>query len=233
MVDPAARQALGERVQLHVPVTALRRSNDGVEVETGAGERLRARTAIVALPVTAWRALAVEPPLEPARLEALAAVRMGHVVKAHVAFDGPWWRAREDGPLPAATDTACGHVYEARVTADGAALACFVGAAAARALYRLDPEARPGAVLGALEDLLGTFPERPRGVQLDAWNESPWTAGSYLVYRTGELTRFRDALARPDGAIVAAGAEASSMPSYIGGAAEAGARAATAALARS
>ena len=213
-------------------MTALRRSEDGVEVETRAGERRRARTAIVALPVTAWRALAVEPLLDPARLAALATVRMGHVVKAHVAFDGPWWRDRLDGPLPAATDTACGHVYEARVTPRGATLACFVGAAAARALYRLEPAARPGVVLRALEHLLGPFPERPRAVQLDAWNESPWTAGSYLVYRTGELTRFRDALARPDGAVIPAGAEASSMPSYIGGAAEAGVRAAAAALAR-
>ena len=85
-------------------------------------------------------------------------------------------------------------------------------------------------MLRALEDLLGPFPERPRAVRLDAWNEAPWTAGSYLVYRTGELTRFRDALARPAGRIVPAGAEASSMPSYIGGAAEAGARAAAAAL---
>ena len=212
-------------------MTALRATGDGVEVETRAGVQLHARTAIVALPVTAWRALAVQPLLDPARLEALATVRMGHVVKAHVTFDGPWWRELADAPLPAATDTACGHVYEARVTAEGATLACFAGAAAAHGLYRLAPAARPGAVLRALEDLLGPFPERPRAVRLDAWNEAPWTGGSYLVYRTGELTRFRDALARPAGRIVPAGAEASSMPSYIGGAAEAGARAAAAALA--
>ena len=86
-------------------------------------------------------------------------------------------------------------------------------------------------MLRALAEPLGPFPEPPRAVRLDAWNEAPWTAGSYLVYRTGELTRFRDALARPDGRLVPAGAEASSMPSYIGGAAEAGARAAAVALA--
>jgi monoamine oxidase len=68
-------------------------------------------------------------------------------------------------------------------------------------------------------------------VRIDAWNESRFTAGSYLVYRLGELTRHRDALARAEGRIVPAGAEASTMPSYIGGAAEGGAQAAAAALA--
>ena len=64
-LDAAARRALGDRVQLHAPVTALRATGDGVEVETRAGVQLHARTAIVALPVTAWRALAVAAAARP------------------------------------------------------------------------------------------------------------------------------------------------------------------------
>jgi monoamine oxidase len=68
-------------------------------------------------------------------------------------------------------------------------------------------------------------------MRIDCWNEQPETAGSYLVLRLGELTTHRDALAQPTGRVLYAGAEASSSPSFIAGAAEAGARAAVAARA--
>jgi monoamine oxidase len=64
-------------------------------------------------------------------------------------------------------------------------------------------------------------------MRIDCWNEQPETAGSYLVLRTGELTTHRDVLRRATGRVVYAGAEASSSPSFIAGAAEAGARAAS------
>jgi monoamine oxidase len=231
-LDAAARARLGDSVRLRAPVARVEHDAAGVTVETVAGERLRARVAILALPPTMWRALAIDPPPGGARREALAAVRMGHVVKAHVSYAEPWWRDLSEGVrLPAVTDLACGQVYEARVTPSGAALTCFVGAEPARRLYALHRAARPGAMLAALGEALGTRLPPPRAIRLDAWNEARWTAGSYLVYRTGELTRHRDALAAPEGRVLAAGAEASSMPSYIGGAAEGGVRAAEAALA--
>jgi monoamine oxidase len=198
-----------------------------VHVELRDGRRISGRVAIVAVPLGPARALAITPVASLARQAALAELRTGHVVKAHVAFATPWWRELRPSLVPAITDTACGWVYEGPVGHPGAVLSCFTGAAPAQRLLRHSPAEREVAVLSALERALGgTFPEPPIGLLLDCWNERPETAGSYLVLRPGELTRHRDALRQRDGRVVYAGAEASSSPSFIAGAAEAGARAA-------
>ena len=148
-------------------------------------------------------------------------------MKAHVAFATPWWRERSTPFLPAITDSACGSVYEGPVGHPGAVLTCFAGAAPAMALLRLPAAERVASILAALTVAVGgELPEPALAMRIDCWNEQPETAGSYLVLRPGELTTHRDALARPSGRVVFAGAEASSSPSFIAGAAEAGARAA-------
>jgi monoamine oxidase len=219
----AAAERLHGRLFLGSPVIGLLRERDRVELELRDGRRLAARVAIVAVPLGPARALAISPVPQPERLAALAELRTGHVVKAHIAFATPWWREAEQPFVPAITDSACGSVYEGPSGHPGATLSCFIGAAPARVLLRLRGAARSAAVLKALAFLAGgDFPEPPIGVRLDAWNEQPETAGSYLVYRVGELTRHRDALWRAEGRVVYAGAEASSSPSFIAGAAEAG-----------
>jgi monoamine oxidase len=223
----AAGERLEHRVLLDAPVLGLEHGRDGATLELRDGRRLAARVAIVALPLGPSRALAISPLPQQERLAALAALRTGHVVKAHVAFATPWWRESESAFLPAITDSACGAVYEGPIGHPGAALTCFVGASPAMRLLRLPAPERVAAVLEALEVAAGgAFPEPALGMRIDCWNEQPETAGSYLVLRTGELTTHRDALRTPTGRVVHAGAEASSSPSFIAGAAEAGARAA-------
>jgi monoamine oxidase len=228
----AASSLLEERIVLGAPVVRIEHDARGAQVELRDGRRVAGRVAIVAVPLSPARALAITPVANAERLAALADLRTGHVVKAHVAFATPWWRESRPALVPAITDTACGWVYEGPVGHPGAVLSCFVGAAPARLLLRHTPVEREVAVLQALEHAAGgAFPEPPIGVRLDCWNEQPETAGSYLVLRPGELTRHRDALRRSDGRVVYAGAEASTSPSFMAGAAEAGARAAEAAQA--
>jgi monoamine oxidase len=223
----AAARRLDERVLLDAPVTRLVQERAGVDVELRDGRRIAARLAIVAIPLGPARALAISPVPHVDRLSALAELRTGHVVKAHVAFATPWWRESPQPIVPAITDTACGSVYEGPSGHPGATLACFIGASAAQQLLRLESGERVAAILAALAAVAGgELPEPAIGMRLDCWNEQPETAGSYLVLRAGELTRHRDALGRPDGRVIYAGAEASSSPSFIAGAAEAGVRAA-------
>jgi monoamine oxidase len=232
VVAIAAADRLEHRLTLDAPVLGLEHGRDGVEIELRDGRRCAARLAIVAVPLGPARALAVSPPPSADRLAALAALRTGHVVKAHVAFATPWWRESTRPFLPAITDSACGSVYEGPVGHPGAALTCFVGAGPAMRLLQAPAAERVVMVLGALEAAAGgTFPEPSLGMRIDCWNEQPETAGSYLVLRPGELTVHRDALRqRSGGRVLYAGAEASSSPSFIAGAAEAGSRAAAAAL---
>jgi monoamine oxidase len=223
----AVAERLEHRVELETPAIGLEHDPHGVVIELRDGRRLAARTAIVAIPLVPARALAITPLPAPARLAALAALRTGHVVKAHVAFATPWWQASERSLLPAITDSDCGTVYEGPASHPGAALTCFIGAGPAMRLLRLRHDARAEAILDALALVAGgPLPEPPLEIRIDAWNEQPETSGSYLVLRPGELTTHRDALRQPVGRVVFAGGEVSGSPSFIAGAAEAGARAA-------
>lgn len=226
-VGRAAQHVLEHRVELAARVVRIEHDRAGVRVELHDGRRIGARVAIVAVPLGPARALAISPVADSARLAALAALRTGHVVKAHVAFATPWWRETADARTPTFTDSDCGAVYEGPAGHPGAVLACFIGAGPAMRLLRRPCAERELLVLQALERVLGgSFPEPPVGMRLTSWNEQQETAGSYLVFRPGELTVHRDALRRPGGRVVYAGAEASSSPSFIAGAAEAGVAAA-------
>jgi monoamine oxidase len=96
-------RALAERTRLlpGLLVTSVRTHDDGVEVRTrgafgGRGQALRARAALVTLPLGVLQAPrgtagAVEfvPPLPRAKRQAIARLAMGRVVKVVVRFRGP------------------------------------------------------------------------------------------------------------------------------------------------
>jgi monoamine oxidase len=71
----------------------------------------------------------------------------------------------------------------------------------------------------------------PRAVAGLRWSEEPWTRGTYLILGPGHLTTWGGRLVEPHGRIHFAGAEASTLPSYMEGAARAGERAAAEILA--
>ena len=149
----------------------------GVRLELRDGRLVGARVVIIAVPLGPSRALAVSPLPSADRLAALAALRAGHVVKAHVAFATPWWRASARPFLPAITDSACGSVYEGPVGHPGAALTCSVGAGPAKRLLQLPAAERVAAILEALELAAGgSFSEPSLGMRIDCWNEQPETA---------------------------------------------------------
>lgn len=223
----AATRVLEHRLVLGATVVRIEHDPARVRVELRDGRRVEARVAIVALPLAPSRALAITPLPAPARLRALAELRTGHVIKTHLAFATPWWREDGAAGIPATTDGACGRVYEGPAGHPGAVLSCFTGAAPAQELLRRPRAAREREVVRALERVAGSpLPEAPIAARVESWNEQPETGGSYLVLRAGELTRHRDALRVPDGRVVYAGAEASTSPSFIAGAAEAGTAAA-------
>jgi monoamine oxidase len=66
---------------------------------------------------------------------------------------------------------------------------------------------------------------RPPGPAVD-WSREPFSRGSYLIFGPGDLLAWGRGLAEPYGRLHFAGAEASTLPSYLEGAVRAGERAA-------
>ena len=199
--------------RLGAAVTAVEDGASGISVWLADGTREHGARAILAVPLTTQREIGFQRALPHHRRLALERARYGDVVKAGLAYDAP---PRERRP----TLTDAGLVYE---PAHGLVVV-FAGAAAAR---RLDALAPPEREL-ALAHLAGG---EPRAVRFVSWAEEPFARGSYVVFGAGDLTSWGRRLAEPHGRIHFAGAEASSLPSYMEGAVRAGERAAAEVLA--
>lgn len=201
----AGRLARDLDVRLRSEVAALEQRRGVVRVGLRDGSELRARRALLAVPLTLQRLIRFDPPLEAHRQAALAEARYGDAVKAGYAFDEP--PARELPEL-----TAAGVLY--RPDPAVPLLALFAGAGAARNASSF------------------AFPEgKPRAAAAVDWTAEPYARGSYLILGPGHLTSWGRRLAEPQGRLHFAGAEASDLPSFMEGAVRAGERAADEVLA--
>lgn len=89
----AAGIAHGLDIRFGRKVVRVRRSRQGVEIETSNGELFYARSAIITFSVNMLKSGVVhfDPPLPLSKLEALQGIGMGDVAKAIIQFDEPFW----------------------------------------------------------------------------------------------------------------------------------------------
>jgi monoamine oxidase len=220
--------ALGERVRLGAP--AARIEHDDAQVRVHAGDVVvTARRAIVAVPPPLAARITYDPILPAARAQLLQRLPMGSVIKCHVVYDEPFWRA--DG----LSGQAAGDRGPVKVVFDNSppsgrpgVLLAFLEGAHARAFSARTPEERRGAVLACLAEYFGPRATTPTDfVELD-WSTEEWTRGCYGAhFPTGVWTQFGPTLRTPVGRLHWAGTETASVwNGYMDGAAQSGARAA-------
>jgi monoamine oxidase len=191
------RDELEGRVRLEAAVVGL--DDDGAEVSVSLadGSSERAGRVVLAIPLMLQRQLHVRPGFPGHRLRALDEARYGDVVKQAALLEAPPQRA-----LPALSEQ--GHVY---ASADEPNLVVrFAGASAAREEFEF-------------AGFLGAAPFAEAAVE---WSREPWTRGSYLILGPGHLLGWATRLGEPHGRIHFAGAERSTIKSYMEGAARAG-----------
>lgn len=224
--------ALGDRVALGCPVTAIAVDGDAVTVTT-ARETLRAEHVVLAIPPAAARAIRFDPALPPAAAAAAHAARPGAVVKCVATYARPFWReaglsgeAYLSPGLVRATVDAC--------SADGAvaALAVFVVAQQAASWADAPADERRAQVCRELAILFGDEAAAPRAFGFVDWRADPWAGGCVASMppdaRTGGAA-WRGPFA---GRVHVAGTEAATRwPGFMEGAIDAGDRAARAVLA--
>lgn len=189
---------------------------ENVVVGCGNSTRLRAQRAILAVPPPALRRIEFSPPLEPEQRALAEELRFGQAVKvAAVASSVP--RVRHRAALGGAP------VSIAWRTGDKRLFGIAHGAGADTA----------GDVLVTdLADVLGVDPPGCSVYEVTDWRREQFTGGgTYAVFAPGQLVRHGPHLGRPHGPVHFAGAERSSWPNSMEGAAESGARTARAVLA--
>jgi monoamine oxidase len=188
--------ALDGRVERGRAVAGLEEEGRVVAVRLRDGTVERAARVVVAVPLTLQRELRFDPPLPEHRQRALAEARYGSVVKEAALFDG-------EARVPHPEVSADGHFYAA--AHDPRLLVRFAGAGATeRDVDLAGTGARPGAQAGV------------------DWSAEPWTQGSYLILGRGNLLEWGQRLGEPHGRVHFAGAERSTLKSYMEGAVRAG-----------
>jgi monoamine oxidase len=164
----ALAAALGERVHLSSPVTAI--LNGRV--------RTRAGAVVVAVPAPVVGTIAFDPPLPAAVLDALARLRYGHAAKLFVPL--------RERPAPSAVLSVPERywTWTARAGADVQPVVhVFAGSAAA--LERLGVAAGPERWLASVARLRPDLALAPDGAVLSTWADDPWARGAYSVHTPG------------------------------------------------
>lgn len=221
----------GVSVRLSQPVRRVRWRRGWVEVAGRA--TLRARMAVVTLPLGVWRAgprgsggVAFDPPLHGKR-EVLSAWAPGDVKRINLVFDDIW----RDRLFPAALrrnhGAGFGFVHAGSAAAfpvwwsrgGDPVLTGWAGGPRAAALAGLGPEAVGRAAVASLGLALGVEPRKlearlARKLSHD-WNEDPFARGGYAYLQAG----WEDApsrLRRPVAGTLFFAGEATAEPAELG-----------------
>ncbi|WP_159850423.1 flavin monoamine oxidase family protein [Nocardia sp. CY41] len=220
---------LGDSIHLSQPVRCIHQDDEGVMVRA-TGMTVRARRAIVAVPLAIASQISYRPMLPADRSFLHQRMPSGSIIKTSVVYDEPFWR--DDGlsgqsvaPGSPATVTidACGD------TGHPGVLCVVIEGPIARQVGRLDDTERRRAVLDALVERFGRKAGTPVDFVEQNWSAERYSGGGMLSHApTGVLTEFGRALREPCGRIHWAGTESSAvMCGWIDGAVRSGERAAS------
>lgn len=226
------RMAEGIDVRLSSPVTRVRWSDDGVQVEAASGT-IEGRRAVIALPVSLLQreTIAFDPPLPAEKTQAIGAIGAGANGKIVFRFDSAPWP--DDLTLLLTGDDTQLWWRPGRLRDDEApVITAFFGGSSVGRFRALGDDAT-AAALAVLEKALG----KKLGSSLVSarfvdWEADPWAGMSYSYLPVGGAG-MRARLAEPLGDTLFFAGEASSpvRPSCVHGALETGRRAASEILA--
>ena len=224
---------LGDVLHLSRPVHLIAQDDDGVTVHAD-GATVRARRAIVAVPLAVASQIHYEPMLPVDRMFLHQRMPSGAVFKISVVYDTAFWRADGLCGVSTAPDSPATLTIDACTDTGNPGVMCVITEGpAARRLCGLDSTERRAVVIGELVDRFGAKAASPVSYHEQNWTVERYSGGGMIGHAPpGVLTEFGHALREPCGRIHWAGTESSAiMCGWIDGAVRSGERAATEALA--
>lgn len=220
---------LGDAVHLSQPVRHIAQDDEGVTVRSD-DLAVRARRAIVAIPMAIANTISYEPMLPVDRAFLHQRMPGGAIMKISVFYDEPFWRVDgmsgqsvEPGSLTTLTIDACTD------TGDPGIMCVITEGPAARRLGRLSEADRKATVIRQLVKRFGNKAASAVEFHEQIWTTERYSGGGMISHTSpGVLTEYGHALRRPCGRIHWAGTESSAvMCGWIDGAVRSGERAAT------
>ncbi|WP_174187428.1 flavin monoamine oxidase family protein [Nocardia barduliensis] len=220
---------LGDSIHLDQPVRCIHQDAGGVRVRA-ADLTVRARRAIVAVPLAIADKISYMPMLPVDRSFLHQRMPSGSVIKISVVYDEPFWRGDGLSGQSAAPGSPATITIDACTDTGRPGVLCvIIEGPIARRVGRLDDAERRELVLGALAERFGRKAGSPVDFVEQDWSTERYSGGGMLSHApTGVLTQFGRALREPCGRIHWAGTESSAvMCGWIDGAIRSGERAAS------
>ena len=219
---------LGDALHLSRPVDLIAQDDDGVTVHS---DRLtvRARHAIVAVPLAVATQIDYEPMLPVDRMFLHRRMPSGAVYKISIVYETAFWRADGLCGQSAAPGSPATLTIDACTDTGTPGIMCIITEGpAARKLGLLDAAERKAVVIGELVDRFGAKAAAPASYHEQNWTVERYSGGGMISHAPpGVLTEFGHALRTPCGRIHWAGTESSAiMCGWIDGAVRSGERAA-------
>jgi pseudooxynicotine oxidase len=213
LLEAIAGAAPFER-RLQTPVAAIAARPDGVELTTRDGDAIRARTAIVAVPLNALGAIAFDPPLPEDKRAAIALGQASRGIKIMLRVRGEHLMQNAIRP-----GHPFGYLDSEALDGDGTQLMIGFGPDAARC----DATDLP-AVQGQLDAILPGY--ELLGATAHDWLADEFSQGTWAIHRPGWYEHHHAAMRRGEPGLVFAGSDlADGWAGFIDGAIESGLRA--------
>lgn len=217
------------RLRLSSPLAAIEQDGQGALLRLSGGESLRCRRVVVAVPLALLGRIGAVPAWPALKAGLAQRSPMGSVIKCHVAYETPFWRARGLSGEAVSDIGPFSPVFDG--TPEGArhgVLTGFLEGEAARAFTAKPAEERRRAVIATLTRLFGPEAGQPIDYADNDWLAEEWSGGCYAgLMAPATLTGFGPALREAAGLVHFAGTEtALEATGYVEGALESGERAA-------
>jgi len=228
-IHRAVAAELGDAIHLSQPVRSITQDADNVTVRSD-DMVVRARRAIVAVPIAIASQIHYEPMLPMDRSFLHQRMPLGAVFKIALVYDEPFWRADGlSGQSFAPGSMANLTIDSCTDTARTGVLTVITEGPVARQMTKLSDAARKEAVLQAVAERFGNKALSPVDYVEQNWSVERYSGGGMISHAPpGVLTEFGPALREPCGRIHWAGTETSAvMYGFIDGAVRSGERAAT------
>jgi monoamine oxidase len=219
---------LGDSIHLSQPVRSIFQDADGVVVRSD-DMVVRARRAIVAVPIAIASQIIYEPMLSVDRTFLHQRMPLGAVFKIALVYDEPFWRADGlSGQSFAPGSPANLTIDSCTDTGRPGVLTVITEGPEARRIGQLTEPERRRAVLDAVAERFGDKARSPDDYLEQNWTVERYSGGGMIAHSPpGVLTEFGPALREPCGRLHWAGTESSAvMYGFIDGAVRSGERAA-------
>ncbi|GAB2555587.1 NAD(P)/FAD-dependent oxidoreductase [Leucobacter ruminantium] len=197
----ATSLADGLDVRLEHPVSRVRWSDAGVEVETSRGSLAAAR-AVVTVPVGVMQAgsLAFEPPLPDPVAGALAGLRMNAFEKIFLRFPERFW---DEGVYAIRRQGAAGawwhSWYDLTELHGEPTLLTFAAGECAKQIRDWSDERIAASVMDGLRGIYGDGIPGPSHARITRWQDDEWSRGAYAYMTVGSAPEDHDRIAEPIG----------------------------------